>query len=132
MKDKERKEFINAWRKSAEEDLSIASKLFRSRDYSYALFFCHLALEKILKAVFIAKKDDAPPPLHDLIKLCQKSGIKLNESKVKDLTEISSFNIEARYDVMKEKLYKKATAGFTKEYLSKTIILFKQFEKLLL
>ncbi|OGG16088.1 hypothetical protein A3D77_02130 [Candidatus Gottesmanbacteria bacterium RIFCSPHIGHO2_02_FULL_39_11] len=131
MQSKEKEEFINAWVKSGQEDLDVAEDLFKKKRYSYSLFFCHLSLEKILKAVFIAKNDDAPPPLHDLIKLCQKCGIKLNESKVKDLTEISSFNIEARYDVMKEKLYKKATVIFTKGYLSKTTLLFKQFEKLI-
>ena len=38
--------------------------------------------------------------------------------------EITTFNIEARYDIHKERLYKKATGDFTRQYLSRSEELF--------
>lgn len=38
---------------------------------------------------------------------------------VGDFKEMNSFNIEARYDVYKQLVYKKATLAYTKEYFSK-------------
>lgn len=127
MKDKEKEKFTKAWIKSAQEDLDVAEDLFKNKRYSYSLFFCHLALEKILKANYIDKKDDAPPVSHDLEYLSRKCGLNISKSETEQLKEITTFNIEARYDVIKEKLYKKATLAFSKEYLGITKILFDKF-----
>jgi len=37
------------WIKEADEALTVAEHLFEKGDYSYALFFGHLAVEKILR-----------------------------------------------------------------------------------
>ena len=39
------------WLVEAEEALQVADHLFEKRDFSYSLFFGHLAIEKILKAL---------------------------------------------------------------------------------
>jgi hypothetical protein len=46
------------WLEEAEESLSVAWHLFEKTDYSYSLFFGHLAIEKLLKAVFVIKKGE--------------------------------------------------------------------------
>ena len=49
------------WLKEAHEALTVAEHLFEKEDYSYALFFGHLALEKILKALYVdINKEHAP------------------------------------------------------------------------
>ena len=40
------------WIDEAEEALTVAEHLFEKGDYSSALFFGHLAIEKILKAIY--------------------------------------------------------------------------------
>ena len=40
------------WRNEAKEALEVAGHLYEKEDYSYALFFGHLALEKLLKALY--------------------------------------------------------------------------------
>ena len=40
------KEIKNYWVSEAEESLGVARHLFEKEDYSYALFFGHLAIEK--------------------------------------------------------------------------------------
>ena len=41
------------WISEADEALTVAEHLFDKKDYSYALFFGHLAIEKILKSIYV-------------------------------------------------------------------------------
>ena len=114
------KENIDYWVKSSEDALLTAESLFKSKRYHHCLFFCHLLLEKLLKAIYIAKKHDAPPWIHDLNALITKSGLKTNKNMYENLKEINKFNITARYDDYKFSFYKKATREFATEYLQIT------------
>ena len=111
---------INHWITSAKEDVDTAKLLFDGKKYSYCLFFCQLAIEKFLKAIYIKQSDNAPPITHDLFKLAQLTGISLDEKLTELLREITTFNIEARYDIHKLRLYKKATKVYTQTYLLHT------------
>jgi HEPN domain-containing protein len=90
-----------------------------------------LALEKVLKAIFIKVNDRYPLPIHDLNKLAEKSKITVSGEEKLLLGEITTFNIEARYDVVKTRLYRKATLAFTAKFLKATRQLFRKFRDLL-
>ncbi len=114
------KEIIKYWLKSAEEDLKTARHLFGSKRYHHCLFFCHLFVEKIIKAL-VAKKTKEPAPYgHNLLRLSELSGIKFSKEQLDLLDEITSFNIEARYNDFKFKFYKKATPNYTQSYFKKS------------
>ena len=49
------------WIDEAEEALTILQHLFERGDYSYALFFGHLAVEKFLKAAYVLQKKGTCP-----------------------------------------------------------------------
>ena len=66
---------INFWITSAKNDLKVAGHLFEKQDYSYALFFGHLTLEKILKAYYVKVLRENPPLTHCLLYLPEKSEI---------------------------------------------------------
>jgi len=51
----------NYWLQSAEKDWTVAGHLFEKADYTYALFFGHLMIEKLLKALFVSKFDECFP-----------------------------------------------------------------------
>jgi HEPN domain-containing protein len=108
-------EVVKYWKDSALDALDTSNKLFESKKYNHSLFFIHLSLEKILKALYIQIKKDSPPPIHDLIRLAEKCDLNINEKVKLELAEISTFNVSARYDDYKLKFYKKAT----KEYAEK-------------
>lgn len=113
-------EAVNYWLKSSQEDLETASVLFASKKYLPCLFFCHLALEKILKGLFVVKKHTAAPLIHDLVKLSRQTELKVGKKIEEDLREISRFNIATRYDDYKFAMYKRATKEFTQKYFQKT------------
>ena len=131
MKNKEKNELIKAWLSSSNEDFQTAKGLFDLKRYSGTLFFCHLSLEKILKALFLKKNDNYPPPTHKLLRLANLSKLEIDEETQNYLAEITTFNIEARYDILKERLYKKATKDYTKKYLEITAKLINNFKKML-
>ena len=117
-----------AWINSATDDFDTAKSLFALKRYSGSLFFCHLVLEKMLKAVYIMVNDTYPPLIHKLAKLAKDSKLDLTDEQIDDLNEITTFNVEARYDIFKEKLYKKANKSFTIKYLQTTTELFTYFK----
>lgn len=111
-------EAINYWLRTAGRDQKTAHDLLKSGHYSWSLFIWQLVLERLLKA-HLVKKNKAVPPIHNLLKLAKLAEIKLNDNLVKELAEITSFNLEARYDDYKEQFYKKATKEFTEKWSEK-------------
>lgn len=112
-------EAIKFWQKSAEEDLKVAEDNLELGHHHWALFFFQLVLEKILKSLIIKRKNKAPIPTHDLVRLALEAGVELtNEQKI-DLKEITSYNIEARYDDIKLSFYQKATKEYAEKWAQK-------------
>lgn len=109
----------NYWLDTAQDALKTAEDLFTDERYNYSLFFCHLAIEKILKGLVFKQTGEHPLPIHNLTKLAQQSKIALSEDLQKNLSEITTWNIQARYDSIKRDFYKKATQEFAKVWLSK-------------
>lgn len=74
------REKVQYWLTTAENDWQVAKHLFEKGDYSYSLFFCHLTIEKLLKAITVSKFDKTPPLSHRLIFLAEKAEIELTQS----------------------------------------------------
>ena len=106
-------ERIKYWLNTAIQDWKVAGHLFEKGDYSYALFFGHLTLEKTLKAIYVKKQDEIPPFSHNLVYLCEKAGLELQQNNLELLEEISDYNLEARYPDDKFSFFKRCTKGFT-------------------
>ncbi|MBI3577639.1 HEPN domain-containing protein [Candidatus Gottesmanbacteria bacterium] len=109
---------IEYWKTSSKDDLDTAKKLFEAKKYHHSLFFVHLALEKILKAIHISMQKQAALPIHDLVRLAEKATVKINPEVTLQLAEISTFNVAARYDDYKFKFYKKATREYARKWLA--------------
>src|SRR3990167_736855 len=110
---------IKYWRESASDSLDTSKTLFMPGKYHHCLFFLHLAIEKMLKAVFVKQKNATPPPTHDLVRLAEAAGVPTPETRKLELAEISSFNVSARYDDYKKQFYAKATKEYTEKLLDK-------------
>lgn len=114
-----KQELIEAWLRSAEENVSIAKDMYRLTHYHWALFMWHLAIEKMLKASYV-KKDLDVPYIHDIRKLIKHLNLNLTDIEINEneLDEITSFNMEARYEDYKHKIYKKATKEYTDKWVA--------------
>lgn len=120
-----KKDALIYWQKVAQEDLETATTLVKAKRYHHGLFFCHLALEKLIKGLVYKNTNKHPLPIHDLYKLALQAKISISDDLFKDLEEINSWNIKARYDNIKREFYKKATEKFTLAWFKKIKELFK-------
>jgi HEPN domain-containing protein len=102
---------IKYWIDLCEEDLSVGELLVKNGRNLYAGFMCHQVVEKIIKGYFTKTKDSAPPHIHDLLILAERSGLKdlLNSEQKAFIKELSPLNIEARYPDYKNKIAKSLT-----------------------
>jgi HEPN domain-containing protein len=111
----ENKQIIRNWLLKAEKDVETAQDLSRLKHYDWSLFIWHLALEKILKAKLIAQDIETK--------------IVLSPLQFKQLNEITTFNIEARYDDYKLSFYTKATEEYAKKWSKICEVLYIFFKK---
>jgi HEPN domain-containing protein len=66
----------------------------------------HLAIEKLLKALYIRITNQFPPMIHDLRRICERANIELTQEQIINLDSITRFNMNARYDDYKQEFYR--------------------------
>lgn len=118
-KDLNQEKLIRLWIDSSDRDFKTMEDLYRTKNNSWALFLGHLVIEKLLKALYIKKKGDFPPMVHDLRRIYEKSGMQPEAERQVILDSISRFNINARYDDYKQSFYNICTDEFTEEWIIK-------------
>ena len=121
---------IKYWIEGSSKDFKAANALFEKKLYSQALFFCHLSLEKMLKALFMKRIRKIPPFIHDLRRLAELAGLELSKERQEILDKIFTFNISARYAEEKLEFYKKYNnKKIASKYLNITKDLLKWLKK---
>ncbi len=106
------------WLTEAQESLQVADHLVEKGDYSYALFFGHLAIEKVLKGLYAARLQQHAPPIHNLLRLARSIGLEPDADQTEALITITAFNIEARYPDLKRAFRRQCTAAYTQQQLA--------------
>ena len=113
----DKKGLINYWLQSGKEDQDTMEHLLKGKRFVHALFFGHLYLEKLCKAVWVSNhKEDHPPRTHNLLKLLEEAGVKLDDENMVFLLKLNRYQIEGRYPEDIDKLHKitneKLTVGY--------------------
>lgn len=85
------------WLEQADYDLATAEVLLREERYFYAVFMCHLSLEKALKGLYQARAASPPPRTHNLVFLLNRAGVQADEVTAKFLVLLSEAQIATRY-----------------------------------
>jgi len=89
---------IDYWRSLAMKDLMMAERILtRDAETLYALFFVHLALEKVMKSLVVKQTKNFPPKDHRLLFLAEIAKIELSQEQSDFCAKINAYNIEARY-----------------------------------
>ena len=88
---------VTHWAGSAVEDLATAEYLLDGGKTRPALFFAHLALEKMLKAHVCRATEDLAPRIHNLRRLAGLSRTEVTREHLEILARMNEFNIEGRY-----------------------------------
>ena len=84
-----------------------------TKRFPYALFFGHLALEEILKALVVKFTEEHAPYTHSLPLLTKKINVAIPEPMMDQLAEYTEFHLESRYPDDKMDFYKKCKEEFS-------------------
>jgi HEPN domain-containing protein len=116
---------LNYWRNGANDDLTSAREIIaKSGRYGAGLFYLHLSVEKILKALFVHKAKEFPPFSHNLLSLARKCNLELSKSQETNLAIINEFNLMTRYPDDRDTFLQKITAEYAADQLKAGIEIF--------
>jgi HEPN domain-containing protein len=110
---------VKHWYDSSEKDYITMQNLLKMKDFNWALFLGHLVLEKLLKAVYVKNMKQHAIFTHDLLRLARKTGLNFPNEYEEWLDEITTFNLNARYDNYKQSFYMLCTEEFTENWIGK-------------
>lgn len=88
---------IEYWRTGSYDDLQTAKILIEKDRLLHWLFFCHLVIEKIIKAHVVKQSNDLAPRSHNLIYLSEKSNLFFNEDDEIFLGILMKYQLQGRY-----------------------------------
>lgn len=100
------------WLGLARYDMRAAKAMLKAKQRLYVGFFCHMVIEKTLKAYWIDVKHDSPPFTHGLSFLAEQTGImaEMDERSLMVLDFLEPLHIETRYPTEKSRLLRMLTA----------------------
>ncbi len=101
-------------------------KLYESKCYADALYYGHMILEMILKAHIVIKTKKPALKIHNLRRLYEISGMKLEIDDIKLMVKVNEFNMETRYPDEKMEFYKLCTKSYTDKFYEPIIKLHKR------
>ncbi len=119
----ETEHIIKYWKESAEENYRTMQNLILTKEYAWSLFLGHLVIEKLLKANYVKKLKQHPVFSHDLLRLARKIELEIPNEFEEWLDEITTFNLNTRYDNYKQSFNKLCTPDFSKEWINKINII---------
>ena len=129
MKEEEINNIQKYWENMAMHDHKTMLTLFKSKEYSNALFFGHIVLEKILKSLYVKENRIQAPYSHSLSLLNSELDSGLSQEEKNLLVKINDFNIRTRYPDIKLEFYKKCTLDYTLKRIKEIDIIYKKICK---
>lgn len=122
------KKQIDYWAKGAEDDLLTSELLIREKRILHGLFFCHLVIEKAIKAHVVKASGEVAPRSHNLIYLSEKANLVFDTETEIFLGILMKYQLQGRYpdynpelpDILKVNEYLEKTRtllGWLKERL---------------
>ena len=88
---------IEYWINNAKIDIETAELLINNGKILHGLFFCHLVIEKALKAIFVKEHEEIPPKSHNLIYLSEKLNLEFDDDTEIFLGILMKYQLEGRY-----------------------------------
>ena len=118
---KTKNEHIEFWLTQAEDDWSAVYTLYKGKNYLQALFFAHLVIEKICKALWVKHNEkNVPPRTHNLLHLLSTTPITLDDEKSEFMLKLNRFQLEGRYPEYLTKMHNICNETFTKATIEET------------
>ncbi|MBI3914617.1 MAG: HEPN domain-containing protein [Chloroflexi bacterium] len=85
------------WIAGSRYDIETAKHMYKTGRYIYVIFMCHLAIEKLLKAVVAESQEKHPPFTHDLYDLIERAGLEIPAKHRRIIAQLNELSIATRY-----------------------------------
>ncbi len=108
------------WIAGSDYDIRSARHMLDTGRYLYVIFLCHLAIEKLLKAVFAQTNERHPPYTHDLYKLIGLLSLKISAEHQSIITRLNELSIATRYPEDLRAMVKQFPRRVAKQYLDES------------
>jgi len=125
------KQHVDYWLNGSAENMTDMRINMKNKRRVMALFCGHLAIEKMLKSICAARRISIIKE-HKLLKLANLAGMSLTSIQETELSNITDFNIAARYDDYKLRFHKQCTPQYTALWISKINAWYKYLKQIVL
>ena len=89
---------VQEWLNKAESDRDTAKYLLAGEKYADCAFYCQQAVEKLLKAAWVAQTGQRPPRIHDLRALLDKASPDADNENIENaVNSINGYYSGSRY-----------------------------------
>ncbi|RLC16150.1 MAG: hypothetical protein DRH93_18980 [Deltaproteobacteria bacterium] len=88
---------IDYWINEAEDNILSADILIQKDRFLHGLFFCHLVIEKAIKAHVVKESEELAPRSHNLILLSEKAKIEIDDDTDIFLGILMKYQLQGRY-----------------------------------
>ncbi len=108
---------VAEWLKQADYDMETAAFMAQGGRGFYAVFMCHLAIEKALKGLFQHVLCETPPKTHNLVYLLNKIGLRPDAARARAIARLNEANVTTRYPDDIDRLRSAYTTEMTEQIL---------------
>ena len=113
---------IDYWVRGADSDIETAELLIVGKKFLEGLFFCHLTIEKISKALVVKNTGQLAPKSHNLSYLADLASLNIDGEQASFMSVLMKYQLEGRYP---EYYPKSPSPEIVMDYLQKTKSLLK-------
>jgi len=106
--------------RQADYDMDTAAYMFKGGRYMYAVFMCHLSIEKALKGLYTEKLRKEPPKTHNLLYLIERTKLELSRDLYDFVSTLNRVSVPTRYPDDLRRILKDYDKKRTKEVLDQS------------
>jgi len=115
-----KEQYISYWVDTAQNDWVTVESLLNTKRYLHCLFWAHLTLEKLAKALWVKNHhDNIPPKVHNVVWLLEESQVEISAENILFLEVFNRFQLSSRYPDYLRRMDRLCTQDFTTEQLQK-------------
>jgi HEPN domain-containing protein len=108
------------WFYQAEYDIETAEANFRAERHIYAIFMCHLSIEKALKGIYFKKFQKDPPKTHSLTFLLEINELEIPAELYPFLMKLSAVSVPTRYPEQLREMQKAYDRERTENFIAQS------------
>ena len=112
-------DYVRYWTDSAADNWQEIQAMVAAGTYVPALFWAHLAVEKLSKALWVKENaDDVPPRTHHIAHLLRATSFVPTPAQEQLIADLNRFQLEGRYPDYQHRLRQFATPAYTERLLT--------------